>query len=266
MERVLQSIDDAWDCPESTVTEIIKEPLFPFKAPSLAHGHDQLWDRKALPLNEAYPTKLPLPKTDYHVGYRNTLKSEWNVKVELAAADHPLVKPYTQPTGENICPSYLAEVKSEAKGGTLYAAENQLASAGAHCVNAMLWLLDQIEPGRTRSCTDALVFSDALSQREAVASVHWFNPADEQFYMSYIGHFYFVDHVQEYYVHGKNMRDWLADIQGPNVRGVLKELYEVTKTWKKCRPGPASSASLVPDGADSLEGDIGRPKKTQRKI
>jgi len=68
----------------------------------------------------------------------------------------------------------------------LYGAEGQLAAAGVHRVSSLMLILDQIDPSRTRSSSDALVFSAAVSQRQVVAHVHYYNPENENFYMSYI--------------------------------------------------------------------------------
>lgn len=60
-------------------------------------------------------------------------------------------------------------LKAEATNGTnLYGAQGRLAAAGTHRVLSFLWILDQVDPGRERSCTDALA---AVSQRQAAAPV-----------------------------------------------------------------------------------------------
>lgn len=140
--------------------------------------------------------------------------------------------------------SYLCEFKFEASGGILYGAENQLATAGAHRVNSVLHLLDLAEPGRTRSSTDALVFSLAISARQAVAYVHFFR--DRKFYMSFIDNFYFGRDVPRFHSYIKNMRDWLVSVQQPQVKDLLTRLIPVIKGMKRSkrgRPTPASDAS-----------------------
>lgn len=185
--NILQKIDSVWDSPEPRVSDIIAPPLFPFDdlnlAASLAQGGKVLWSTKPLPRDNEYP--LVTPKTDRHLGYQTTVKSTWS-RQELAAADHPMVRPYSQPTRETMFPSFLIEVTSEATGGTSYAAEAQLATAGFHSVRSMLWILDQINPKRSKSSCDAIVFSEAVSQRQAIAHVHYYNPEYDTFYMSFI--------------------------------------------------------------------------------
>ena len=253
---ILKTIEEAWDTPELTVSDIIAPPLFPVSDVGLAQGRDILWSPKPIPQSTDYP--LVKPKTDRHFGFRPTLKSDWT-RAELAAADDAKVRPYSQPTRENLFPSFLVEVKSEAMGGTLYAAEGQLATAGFHRVTSLMWILDQINPERTRSSCDALVFSVAVTQREAVAHVHYYNPQDDTFYMSYIDSFYFAKDVQGCRDHIKNVVEWLLEIQQPIVRDALKALHPIAKAWKKIRStGPAT------DTADfSVESDSGRSSKSR---
>ncbi len=256
---IIRTIEEAWDTPEPTVSDIIAPPLFPITDPGLAQGRDILWSPKPLPQSSDYP--LVTPKTDRHFGFQPTLKSNWT-REELTAADHAKVRPYSQPTRENLFPSFLVEVKSEATGGTLYAAEGQLATAGFHRVSSLMWILDQIEPNRTWSSCDALVFSVAVSQREAIAHVHYYNPENDTFYMSYIDSFYFAKDVdlQGCRDHIKNVVEWLLEIQQPAVRDALKALRPIAKAWKKAR-----SASAVTDAADSSFGsDSSRSNKNQR--
>ncbi|KAL7921795.1 hypothetical protein ACQKWADRAFT_114158 [Trichoderma austrokoningii] len=243
--KIIQSIEEAWDSTKPMVSDIIAPPLFPLNAPGTAQRRDALWSTKPVPRSSDHPHALPAPKTDRHIGFWTSLKSDWT-REELAAADHPKVRPYSQPTQENLFPSLLFEVKSETTRDTLYEAESQLATAGAHRVSSLTWMLDQVDPGRSRSSGDALIFSAAVSQREAVMHVHYYNPEDKMFYMSYIDSFHFAKDVQGCRDHVKNVMDWLLEIQQPIIRNALKNLHPLTKVWKKGRPTTA-----ITDAADS---------------
>ncbi|KAF2254410.1 hypothetical protein BU26DRAFT_137709 [Trematosphaeria pertusa] len=212
---IRRKIEEVWDSPEPTVSDIITAPLFNLAHPALAPGRDILWSSKPLPRSTDYP--LVTPKTDRHLGFQPTLRSEWT-RAELAVADHPKVRPYSQPTRENLFPSFLFELKSEATGGTLYGAKGQLATAGFHRVSSLMWILEQIDPNRTQSSCDAIVFSIAICQREAVAHVHYYNPKDQTFHMSYIDSFYFAKDVQGCHDYAQNVVDWLLETQQPIVR------------------------------------------------
>ena len=185
---IKQTIKDVWDSPEPMVSDIITPPLFPVKHAEVSEERDTLWSTTPLPRNPDYTYALPAPKTDRHFGFHPTRKSKWTAK-QLSAADNPKVRPYSQPTPANMFPFFLMELKSEATGGTLYGAEGQLATSGAHRVRSLMWTLDLLEPSRKRSSADAIVFSAAVSQRETVAHVHYFNPEDNRFYMSWIDAF-----------------------------------------------------------------------------
>ena len=261
VDQVLQSIEEVWDTPEPNMSDIIAPPLFPLSAAGLARGRDILWSTKPLPRKSAYPYGLPAPKTDRHLGFPTTLKSTWTLE-ELAVADHINMRPYSQPTKENIFPSFLVEGKSEAKNGTLYGAEGQLASAGAHCVNSWMHTLNLLDPNRTHSSADAIVFSVAVSQRQAVAYVHYFDPDDGIFYMSYVDNFYFVEAVQKCRDHVKNAVEWLLKTQQPMVRDALQRLHPMTKAWKKGRSAPRA----VDEASESFGSEGGRSSKSQRRV
>lgn len=253
---IRQKIKDVWDSPEPAVSDIITAPLFDLAHPALAVGREMLWSSRPLPRNPDYP--LVTPKTDHHVGFQPTLKSEWT-QAELAAADNSRARPYSQPTRENLFPSFLLEVKSEAIGGTLYGAESQLATAGLHRVHSLMWVLDQIEPNRTRSSCDAIVFSIALCQREAIAHVHYYNPDKAAFYMSYIDSFYFAKDVQGCHDYVKNVVEWMLQIQQPVIRNALTALHPISQSWKQ----PSRPATSVADAGESSFGSDGSSAKKQ---
>ncbi|KAF2012550.1 hypothetical protein BU24DRAFT_425194 [Aaosphaeria arxii CBS 175.79] len=134
-DEITSKIADSWDKPEPMVSDI-SSCLFPVDLKKVSQGGDTLWSTQPLPRNPEYPHGLVTPKTDRHYGFHTALKSSWS-PTELAAASHPSVRPYSQPTNDNLFSLFLLEVKSEATGGTLYAAESQLAGSGAHRVQSM---------------------------------------------------------------------------------------------------------------------------------
>lgn len=233
--RINAQIERSWNKAEGMVADILKTPLFPLEAPDIAEGRDTLWSAKPLPRNPDFPYALPAPKPDRHYGFWTSETSTWTVQ-ELCVADHPRVKPYSQPTLENIMPSHLIELKAEATNGTVYAGEGQSALDGAHRVRSQLWMLDQIDPTRTGSCTDAIVFSSVVSQREMVTHVHYYHPEDENIYMSYLDEFFFRKDLQGCRNHNKNLSEWLVEVQQPIIRDLLGKLHPVMKSWKKGRP------------------------------
>jgi hypothetical protein len=123
-----------------------------------------------------------------------------------------------------------------------------------------MWILDQTDPNRTRSSCDAIIFSVAVDQREAVAHVHYYNPEDKTFYMSYIDSFYFAKDIQGCHNHVKNVVDWLLEIQQPIVRDALKALHPITQLWKKAR----SASAIASEVNTSFGSESDRSAKRQR--
>ena len=234
ISSMLQRIQSIWSQGESSVHRMVNEPrLFPIHdIVGIAEGSDAIWSVDALPRREEWTGDLIRPKTDRHFGFPPVLESTWD-KAELIAAEHPLVQPYARATRENLFPSFLIEVKAEATRGTLFAAENQLAGAGAHRVNSLLYILDQIDPNRPRCSSDSIVFSVAVSQRQADAYVHYYNPEDDLFYMSGIDSFPFLKDIQGCHNFVKNSVDWLLEIQQPIVRAALQKLHPMTQVWDR---------------------------------
>ena len=259
---IKQTIKDVWDSPEPMVSDIITPPLFPVKHAEVSEGRDTLWSTTPLPRNPDYAYALPAPKTDRHFGFHPTRKSNWTAQ-QLSAADNSKVRPYSQPTPANMFPFFLMELKSEATGGTLYGAEGQLATSGAHRVRSLIWTLDLLEPSRKRSSADAIVFSAAVSQRETVAHVHYFNPEDNRFYMSWIDAFTYAkkDGMQECHDYVKNAIEWMVDIQQPMVKDAMDKLHPITRLWKK--RGTVNSPVNATESCKSENG--GLPPKRQRR-
>ncbi len=249
-----------WDKAEPIVSDLTKSLAFPVERSGIAEGRDTLWSTKPLPSNPKYLFALPAPKSDRHYGYPNGQDFDWTDS-EVAVVDHRLARPYTQPTRENLFPFFMIEIKSEATGGTLYVAENQAATSGAHSVHSLLWLRSQADPSRTRSSTDSVVFTATVSQREAVFHVHWFSPKDDKVYMSYLDSFAFMKDLD---IQGcrdlvKNILDYGLEVRQPIIRDALKLLHPIPKRWKGAR-----LASVITDVAESFTSDDGRSSKSQR--
>ena len=255
VDKIIKLVEKVWDSAEPKVSDLVNGPLFPLEHDELEEGRDLLWS--TLPIRQAgkskYPYALPAPKTDRHYGFPPTLKSTWSWE-ELGAADHADVRPFSQPTRENIFPSFLIEVKAESSRGTLYGAEGQLAVSGYHCVRSWLYVLDQVFPDRECKATDAMVFSCAVSQREAVAHVHYYNPDDNVYYMSFVDSFYYVRDSQECVDYIKNVKDWLVKIQQPIIRDALAKFHPLTLLWKKRKS----------DASESFGSEGGRSRKGPR--
>ena len=256
--KINEQLRKGWNEPEFVVADILSTSLFPINAPGVAEGRDLPWSTKPLPRNRGYTYSLSAPKPDRHYGYPTPLTSTWSME-ELSVADHPQIKPYSQPTRSNIFPSRLIELKSEATNGTVYAGEGQAALGGAHRVRSQLEMLDKIDPQRSQSCTDAIIFSSVLSQREFVTHVHYYNPKDKKLYMSYVDEFSYRKDPQGCHNHNKNLTEWLTNVQQPIVRDLLVKLHPIMMTSKKSRP-----ISAVADANESFGSEDGRSPKSRK--
>ena len=259
--KIKNLVTKVWHKAETTVSEIIKSPLFDLEYPTLTEGGNTLWTKQPLPRNLNAPLPILIPKPDKHFGFQLVIDSGWS-EDELSVAEHPTARPYIQPSRENICPCLMIEVKSEATKGNLYAAEAQAAGAGAHRVASLLWLLDVVEPDRKRASTDALAFTSVVSQREAVVYVNFYNPANKTYHMSFIDTYYFVKDAdaQGCRDHHKNVAEWMLDILQPILRDLLTKAHPLSKAWKKGR-----SVSTMVDPNETFASDNGLPNKSRRK-
>lgn len=255
--KIRTVMGNVWEKAEAMVSEITKTDLFPFDHPDIAEGRNTLWSIQPVPRN---PKSRPIatPKPDRHYGFPLSQDSTWPEE-QLIAANHPEIRQETQPTRENLFPSFIIEIKSEVTGGTPYGGESQVAGAGAHRVKSMIQLRDHVDPNRVRTSVDAIVFSSVVTQRGAVEHVHYFNVEQRKYCMSWIDEFSFLKDAQGCRNHHMNIQEWLVDIQQPAVKDLLTKLYPISKTWKKGR-----SVSKTVDKAESFMSDDGRSAKSQR--
>lgn len=156
---------------------------------------------------------------------------------------------YTQPTAENVFPFLLVEIKSEAKKGTIWHAENQAAGGGAHCVNSIRWLLHEAEGSSTPEVdpTKTLAFSICLTARQALLYVHSYSPKNQQFLMSFVQSYIPtrpVD-IQECNRHVKNISDFALNIRRLEIDNSLDALHPPPDSWPS-KKRVHSTASSTP--------------------
>ncbi|KAJ4286964.1 hypothetical protein N0V90_012844 [Kalmusia sp. IMI 367209] len=219
--EIREGIKAVWNCPDAMIADLIKPPLFPVRHLELAEGRDTPWSTTPLPRNPEYCMALAAPKTDRHYGLHPG-PAHWTAK-QLSVADHPVVRPYSQPTQANIFPFFLMELTSEATGGTLFEAEGQLATSGAHRVASWNWMQQQSNSSRELLSADAVVFSAAVTQRQVAAHVHYFSPEDGKYWMSLIDTFTFSskDGMQGCRDYVKNVVEWMVNVQKTAGQGLL---------------------------------------------
>ena len=259
MDTAIEHMDSA----EGKASDIIETKAFPMKRRQIAEGRNVQWTTNALPVNPDYPHQLSAPKPDRHYGYPLARKSEWTEK-EMAVVDHRTAQPYAQPTRENLFPFLMLEIKSEATGGVLYAAENQAVGSGVHSVNSLRWLLEQAFPADTPKTTDAVAFTGAVSTRAAVFYITWFSKEKNRHIMSKFSDVSFLNgpkrpDIQDCRNIMKNVLDYGVNERQVTIRKALAQLSPTPVHWKKSR----SASSTTETSPTSFVTDE-RPSKYRR--
>ncbi|KAL8935409.1 MAG: hypothetical protein Q9216_005442 [Gyalolechia sp. 2 TL-2023] len=254
-ERVLRVIDKAEalaDSAEGKVSSLMGTDLLPVNRPDIEEGGNTLWSTDALPCSLEYGQPLAAPKPDFHYGYPPGQRSQWTAR-ENAVADHPVARPYTQPARGNRFPFFALEVKSEARGGTIWHAENQAAGSGSYCVKALLWFLELIFSKDVIAVSDCIAFTAAVTHREVIFHVHYFSPKDDCFFMSYLRRFSTVDVVDIQTCHDtvKNILDYGLTIRQSMIKSVLAQLYPFPDQWKEAQPPSTAMMSTSPSNSES---------------
>ncbi|KAL9013569.1 MAG: hypothetical protein Q9173_001747 [Seirophora scorigena] len=173
---------------EGPTNKILRTSMFPLDYGGLVEGGNTQWNTVALPNNPKCDNKLSAPKPDAYLAYARGPKSPWTVE-QNNVVNHPKARPYTQPAKRNTFPSLSVELKAESAGGVLTTAEAQAAGSGSHSVNSIRWLLEQAKAAGLTGVDlvqDTVSFSVVASHRQAVAYLHWLDPKEKQFYISYL--------------------------------------------------------------------------------
>ena len=142
VSKIIDTAEELADSSEGPMSKLLRTPMFPIDQTGIAEGGNTPWNTIALPNHPEYEYNLAAPKPDSYLGYSRGQQSGWST-AQYNVISHLRARPYTQPGRGNTFPFAMFELKSEAAGGTLYAAENQASGSGSHSVNALLWLLHE---------------------------------------------------------------------------------------------------------------------------
>ena len=164
----------------------------------------------------------------------------------MAVVDHRTAQPYAQPTRENLFPFLMLEIKSEATGGGLYAAENQAVGSGVHSVSSLRWLLEQAFPGDTPKPANAVAFTGAITPRMAVFYVVWFSEKQQHYVVSKFQNICFTEgpekpDIQQCRNIMNNVLDYGLQVRQAIIRKALSRLDLIPAHWKKSRAASAIS-------------------------
>ncbi|EXJ81711.1 hypothetical protein A1O1_07776 [Capronia coronata CBS 617.96] len=145
------------------------------------------FDPEALPqIPSAPPLATPRPDLHYCLDRSNFSFEEGSQGCLLSLP--PDFHPFVQPSRAGYWPYFTVEFKSEACRGTSWVAENQNATTGALCVNAMekLLSLDMVPTGHTE--IESVSFSCNINAMVAVIWIHYCQ--NQQFYSTELEYFH----------------------------------------------------------------------------
>ncbi|KAI1163439.1 hypothetical protein F5B18DRAFT_620183 [Nemania serpens] len=258
--RVTEVAEELADSTEGLTAKLMRTEMFPLDRPGIEEGGNSPWSTVALPDNPEYQYAVAAPKPDVHFGYPTNQRSSWSA-TQSNVITHPVARPYTQPARGDTFPFVSVEMKSEAAGGTLYVAENQAAGSGSHCVNALLWLLQQAGSYDGSTRTDTIAFTIAMSHRQAIFYLHWYSELDRRYYMSLLTSYSSMVPADIRACNNtvKNILDFGLGPRKTTISAALDALFPFPTQWKQARS--ASTASSTPAARSSIQ-DIGpQPNK-----
>jgi len=246
---------------EGPTNKILRTPMFPLGYGGLVEGGNTQWNTVAMPNNPQCDTKLSAPKPDSYLAYPRGPTCPWTVK-QNNVVNHPKVRPYSQPAKRNTFPSLSFELKAESAGGVLTTAEAQAAGSGSHSVNSMLWLLEEAEAAGLTGVNlmqDTVSFSVVASHRQTVVYLHWLNPEEKCFHMSYLRSYssFEADGIRGCNNTIKNMID---NAQGPRKIKIGKALTTLEPNTGSWNPRPTTTTN-PPTPSTSFSGDPRPPKR-----
>ena len=247
---------------EGPTNKILRTSMFPLGYGGLVEDGNTQWNTVAMPNNPQCDNKLSAPKPDAYLAYPRGSKSPWTVK-QNNVVNHPRVRPYSQPAKRNTFPALSLELKAESAGGVLTTAEAQAAGSGSHSVSSMLWFLEEAKAAGLTEVDlmqDTVSFSVVASHRQAVAYLHWLDPKERHFYMSYLRSYstFEADGIRGCNNTIKNIID---NAQGPRkikIGEALVTLEPIVGSWN-----PQPTATNPPTPKTSFNGDP-RPRKRGR--
>ena len=261
VSKVIKVAEELAESAEGPTMKLLRTAMFPIERDGIGEGGNTQWNIVALPNNPEYAHNLSAPKPDVYLGYSCGQRSGWSIAQENVI-NHVMARPYTQPARGNTFPFFMIEMKSEPAGGTLYVAENQAAGSGSHSVNALLWLHKEAGLADNISVIDTVVFSAAVSHRQAIFYIHWYSKDDSHFYMSYLKSYSTMER-QDIRACNGIVTNIINDALGTRKKRIgsnLEALSSPPEHWKRGRPkGTSRSASR-----NSLTEDP-RPNKIQRR-
>ena len=260
IEEVIDEADLVANSCEVAVSRLLDTKMFPFRRAGVGGGGGASFSSEPLPnLPDAFH-KLAVPKPDRFFGYTAGQAGSFT-RDQNNVISHPFMTKFAQPTLGSAFPWLVVEVKSEARGGTVWHAENQAAGSGSHCVSTMRWLMEQVaencddSAGMDNQAIDTVAFSICFIARQVLLYVHSVSKTNKYF-MSLVSVFMPTDgkDVQKCRDQIKNIMDFGINVRRPKIVNALDKLYPFPETWPQKMPKlggrskTPSTTSALPNG------------------
>ncbi|KAL9124107.1 MAG: hypothetical protein Q9217_006531 [Psora testacea] len=251
VSKIIDTAEELADSSEGLTNKLLRTLMFPIDRTGIAEGGNTPWNTIALPNDPKYEYNLAAPKPDAYLGYSRGQQSGWSTS-QYNVISHLRARPYTQPGRGNTFPFLMFELKSEAAGGTLYAAENQAAGSGSQSVNALLWLLQEAQKSGLSDIDlmrDTVSFSFVMSHREAVFYMHWQSTEKKRFYMSRLKSYsaFEPDEIRACNNAVKNTVENALEARKTKIGNALLALFPIPEHWNPVRTNPPSPAASFSD-------------------
>jgi len=251
VSKVIDTAEELADSSEGPINKLLRTPMFPIDHTGIAEGGNTPWNTIALPNDPEYENSLAAAKPDAYLGYSRGQQSNWSAS-QHNVISHLRARPYTQPGRGNTFPFLVFELKSEATGGTLYAAENQAAGSGSQSVNALSWLLREAQKSGlsdTDLMKDTASFSFVMSHREAVFYMHWQSTEEKRFYMSRLKSYsaFEPDEIRACNNAVKNTVENALGARKTTIGNALLVLFPTPEQWTPVRNNPPTPAASFSD-------------------
>ncbi|KAL9135812.1 MAG: hypothetical protein Q9175_002988 [Cornicularia normoerica] len=251
VSTIIDTAEELADSSEGSTNKLLRTLMFPIDHTGIAEGGNTPWNTIALPNDPEYEYSLAAPKPDAYLGYSRGQQSGWSTS-QYNVISHLRARPYTQPGRGNTFPFLMFELKSEAAGGTLYAAENQAAGSGSHSVNALSWLLQEAQKSGlsdTDLMRDTVSCSFVMSHREAVLYMHWQSTEKKRFYMSRLKSYsaFEPDEIRACNNAVKNTVEKALGARKTKIGNALLALSPIPEHWNLVRTNPPTPAAWFSD-------------------